>query len=99
MASINQITNDGDKWSSDDVQTLKVSFGKVPVAELSFKLGRTEDAIMKQLSRLNLRCKKPWSEEEDRLVIEPAHKPAFLAKLLGRSKDSIRHRKRKLSGR
>lgn len=93
---MSDIAKDGDDWSADDLRILKELYGKMPVSSLATQLQRTSQAIETKASRLNLRRKKPWSEAEDKLVLDPANKPAALAKLLGRGIDAVRHRKRKL---
>ena len=93
--------NFDDYWTPEEEKILDHCFGRsMTVAELAIELGRTEAAISAKAYRLGLgrRRLRPWSKEEDQVVVEmyAKHGSKIVAEKLGRSMDSVQHRAKKL---
>lgn len=89
-----------DLWTPREEKQLSEQWGLVTVARLSRMMGRTEAAIMAKASKLGLgRARsREWAASEDQAIRDgyPQNGPKPLAKQLGRSVDSVKHRARKL---
>lgn len=80
----------GPIWTDADVATLREHYGKMPMADLAAKMGRTKASLFTRANILGLvhGYHRPWSDDDRRaLVLAHAHDIALpdLATALGRN--------------
>jgi hypothetical protein len=98
------------KWTGEDVWFLTENAGKLSVAEISEKLGRTQNAVSGKAFEFGLslsvrksgrgakKIRNEWTKEDVRYLTAHAGtvRSDVIAKNLGRSKDAVKHMAYKL---
>lgn len=81
------------KWSFKEIETLKSSYGLVPIQDLEVTLGRPKNAIYLKAKELNLTEEKSdiYTKEECRYILDNFKKipTAIIASKLQRTEDAI----------